>query len=29
MSLSGENSNLGVNVRVVENTRRTLEVTGS
>ena len=29
MNLSGENSNLGVNVKVVENTRRKLEVTGS
>ena len=29
MNLSGENSNLGVNVKVVESTRRKLEVTGS
>ena len=26
MNLSGENSNLGVNVKVVENTRRKLKV---
>ena len=28
MNLSGENPNLGVNVKVVENTRRKLEVPG-